>query len=206
MLVDGRVWILPHSLALWIPANMPHSIESTSESTLTTLWFDPACCPLTWDRVTPVHADALLAALATRLDDAELPRDARARTEAVLFDVIQPSTRDVVSLPDPIDERARRVTDALRASPADERTLAEWGREVGASARTLARALNNETGLGFHEWRTRVRILASLPRLAAGEPLAVVAGAVGYSTSSAFGAAFRRTIGVTPAKYFGGID
>ncbi|MGO9790014.1 MAG: helix-turn-helix domain-containing protein [Solirubrobacteraceae bacterium] len=38
--------------------------------------------------------------------------------------------------------------------------------------------------------------------LAAGEPVATVAGYVGYETPSAFIAAFRRHIGATPGAYF----
>jgi AraC-like DNA-binding protein len=47
-----------------------------------------------------------------------------------------------------------------------------------------------------------VRLRAALPRLAAGDPVSVVAGEVGYETPSAFVAAFRRETGVTPATYF----
>jgi len=41
--------------------------------------------------------------------------------------------------------------------------------------------------------------------LAAGEPVGNVARRVGYETSSAFVAAFRRETGLTPAAYFRGI-
>jgi AraC-like DNA-binding protein len=95
------------------------------------------------------------------------------------------------------------VADALDADPADQRTLAAWGRTVGASARTLARVWRVDTGTSFARWRTQLRLQAALPRLVAGVPVATVGRAVGYDTPSAFVAAFRRSTGVTPGSYFG---
>jgi len=42
----------------------------------------------------------------------------------------------------------------------------------------------------------------ALPLLAAGRSVSQVASAVGYDTSSAFVAAFRRETGTTPGAYF----
>ncbi len=102
----------------------------------------------------------------------------------------------------PVDERARRVADGLVADPADDRTLAEWGHEVGASARTLARSFVADTGLPFGRWRTMLRLHAAMQGLAKEEPVGNVARTVGYESVSAFVAAFRRETGITPAEYF----
>ena len=84
------------------------------------------------------------------------------------------------------------MAQTLRADPADRRTLQEWGQQVAASGRTLARAFVAETGVPFGRWRTLLRLQAALPMLADGEPVSRVAGRVGYDTPSAFVAAFRR--------------
>jgi AraC-like DNA-binding protein len=90
----------------------------------------------------------------------------------------------------------------LLADVTDTRLLAAWGRDVGASARTLARLFTAETGMGFERWRTPARLAAALPLLAAGTPVSATAHHVGYATPSAFVAAFRREVGSTPADYF----
>ena len=102
----------------------------------------------------------------------------------------------------PADDRARQVADGIAADPADGRTLAEWGHEVGASERTLARAFLADTGVSFGRWRTLLRVQAALAALARGEPVGNVARHVGYDSDSAFVQAFRRETGVTPAAYF----
>jgi AraC-like DNA-binding protein len=87
----------------------------------------------------------------------------------------------------------------LLADPADGRTLAEWGGQVGASGRTLARAFLTGTGITFGRWRRLARLQAALPQLAAGRAVGTVARHVGCQTPSAFVAAFRKETGLTPA-------
>ena len=55
--------------------------------------------------------------------------------------------------------------------------------------------------MSFATWRQQARLLESLRRLAAGEPVTKVALDCGYA--SAFGAMFRRALGVAPTAYFG---
>ncbi|HEU5151908.1 MAG TPA: AraC family transcriptional regulator [Iamia sp.] len=198
---EGRTWIVLPARALWIPAGVEHSVDALAGSEMTTLWLDPDRCPIGWDRTVLVAVDPLVALLVTRLLDPDLDAAARTRTEAVLFDVLEPVAADVLDLPLPDDDRARRVAEALLADPADDRTLAAWGRTVGASDRTLQRAFRSGTGLGFHEWRTRARVAVALRLLLTDRPIAAIAGDVGYATSSAFGAAFRRVTGLPPSAY-----
>src|SRR5207248_1446899 len=121
-----------------------------------------------------------------------------------LTDLLQPVAMATIDLRLPGDGRAREVALALRDCPADKRTLSEWGRQVGASERTLARGFHQGTGVPFGRWRTLLRLQAALPALAAGHPVATVARRVGYDTPSGFVAAFRRETGLTPGSYFTG--
>ena len=201
---EGRTWIVLPARALWIPAGVDHSVDALGGAEMTTLWLDPPRCPIGWDHTALVAVDPLVTLLVARLLDPHLDAAARTRAEAVLFDVLDPVAADVLDLPLPADDRARRVAEALLAAPADDRTLAAWGRTVGASDRTLQRAFRAGTGLGFHEWRSRARVAAALRLLLTDRPIAAIAGDVGYATSSAFGAAFRRVTGLPPSAYRSG--
>jgi AraC-like DNA-binding protein len=162
----------------------------------------PDRCPIAWGGCTPVGAGPLMAELIGYLEDEALDPARRAHAEAVLVDLLEPVATTAFDVRMPEEERARRVADALAADPADERTLAEWGHEVGASSRTLARGFLAGTGLPFGRWRSMLRLQAAVGSLAAGEAVASVARQVGYESASAFVAAFRRETGVTPATYF----
>jgi AraC-like DNA-binding protein len=119
-----------------------------------------------------------------------------------MLTLLDPIDVVTIELVHPRDPRAREVADALLASPEDRRSLAQWGHEIGASARTLTRAFIADTGITFNRWRAAVRVRAALPHLASGVPVHQVAGLVGYDTPSAFIAAFRRETGTTPGAYF----
>ena len=199
---SAAAWVLPPSRALWIPAGLRHETLSAGAATMRTLYIRPELCPVSWPDCTPVSASPLLAALIGYLEDPGLSPEHRTHAEAVLVDLLQPVTMATIEVRLPGEERARQVARALADDPADRRTLAEWGRQVGASERTLARGFAAGTGLAFGRWRSLLRLQAALPALAAGEPVGRVARRVGYESASAFVAAFRRETGVTPAAYF----
>jgi AraC-like DNA-binding protein len=151
---------------------------------------------------TVVQASPLLAELIGYLADGELDKNRRGHAETLLADLLTPVAVTTIELRLPANEPALRVAQALRKDPNDRRTLAEWGHMVNASERTLARAFIGGTGMPFGRWRTLLRLQAALPTLAAGDAVSRVATRVGYERPSAFVAAFRREIGVTPAAYF----
>ncbi len=197
-------WVLPSNRALWIPAGVAHETIASGSTTMKSLYLRPKLCTITWTRPQPVVAGPLLAELINYLAGATLGAQRRDRAEAVLLDLLEPVATTTLGAPMPHDARARArdVAYALLDNPADPRSLDDWGRHVGASARTLARAFRTDTGFGFDRWRTLTRLQAALPELAAGAPVTNVARHVGYHTTSAFVAAFRRQTGLTPGAYF----
>jgi AraC-like DNA-binding protein len=202
VLTDAGTYVLPPTRALWIPAGTPHETRASGAAILRSAYLRPARCPIRWADPAPVAVTPLLAELISHLGNDGLAPRQRARAETLLFELLTPIRAATLDVDHPADPRAREVADALLANPADGRTLHAWGRAVGASSRTLARAFLAETGLSFGRWRTMIRLQAALPRLADGAPVSVVAGQVGYGTTSAFVAAFRAQTGVTPGRYF----
>lgn len=203
VLVDGGgSHVLPPSRALWIPARTVHETRASGAAVLRSVYLRPRRCPIDWTTPTPVAVSPLLGELIHHLDNRALGAEGRSRAEAVLFDLLLPLRIATIDVRAPADPRARDVADGLLADPADPRTLHQWGRAVGASSRTLARAFLTDTGLSFGRWRTLIRLQASLPHLADGIPVTAVAPLVGYRTTSAYVAAFRAHTGVTPGRYF----
>ncbi|MDF5755080.1 helix-turn-helix transcriptional regulator [Spongiactinospora sp. TRM90649] len=199
--VDGMYWVLPPTRALWLPAGVAHETGATRDAVLCGLYLAPEHCPLDWREPTAVGVDGLLAELIGYLARTDLADDARRRAEAMVPDLLHPLPTRPIDVPEPTDERVRTVASALLADPADPRGLEAHARAAGVSRRTMTRLFARDTGMSFDHWRTQVRLRAALPLLAEGRPVSRVAHDVGYATSSAFLAAFRRTVGTTPRRY-----
>jgi AraC-like DNA-binding protein len=124
----------------------------------------------------------------------------QARLRAVLLDQLRASPQQPLHLPTPASPVLRALCDLLRADPADGRTLAELGREVGASDRTLSRLFRRDLGMTFPQWRTQLRLQHALVLLAEKTPVTTVAHRCGWSSASAFIDVFRRAFGHTPGS------
>jgi hypothetical protein len=106
-------------------------------------YVDPAQCPIVWDSARVVGASGLVGQLVAHLSQPALSIEERRRAEAVLWDVMVPPPTTTLSPLLPVDERARKVADALLADCHRSAHTRDVGRDVGASARTA------ETGMGF---------------------------------------------------------
>ena len=197
-----EAWVLPPTRALWIPAGVRHETLSEGVATMRSAYVRPGSCSIAWSKCTPVTVGTLMAEILGYLQNDDLDSLRREHAERVLVDLLEPVSAVSFSVRMPAEERARRVADMLAHDPTDGRSLAEWGDAVGASSRTLARAFLADTGLPFGRWRTLLRLHLAMEALAARESVATVARDVGYESSSAFVAAFRRETGITPAVYF----
>ncbi len=198
---EDSAWVLPPTRALWIPAGIRHETLSEGAATMRSGYVKPDACAIPWRDCTPVVVTPLMTELVAYLEDPTRSDGARAKAMGVLMDVLEPASTTSVDVRMPSEERARRVAEALTADPSADRTLEEWGHEVGASSRTLARCFVAETGLSFGRWRALLRVRAAMDALAGGEAVGNVAALVGYDSTSAFVSAFRRETGLTPASF-----
>jgi AraC-like DNA-binding protein len=197
-----EAWVLPPTRALWIPAGVRHETLSDGVATMRTAYVRPSTCSISWPTCTAVVVTPLAANLLAFLADEHLESSHRAHAEDLLVDLLKPVPTFSFEVRMPNDDRALQVAKMLTDNPADNRTLAEWGGDVGASSRTLARAFVTGTGLPFARWRVLVRLHCAMGGLGLGDSVSEVARKVGYESASAFVAAFRRETGITPAQYF----
>ena len=201
---DDGMWMVPPQRALWMPAGVRHSIVMLSDLTMRTLYlredvaaFMPEVC-----RVLPVSP--LLRELIVRATELPLNYDEHGPAGHVVALIIA-ELRGLQSLPLQLpmssDPRLRALCQALLDAPGDPRTLDEWAATLNASARTLARHFQSETGLSFGAWRQQARVLEAMGRLGNGAPVTQVALDLGYDSVSAFSAMFRRAAGASPSAY-----
>jgi AraC-like DNA-binding protein len=199
-------WVLPPSRALWIVANTDHVLFAKHSADTRVLYIQPhAVGAPDWKDCTVLEVSPLVRELvivcASQPWDYS-PQSPQARLAQVLLDQLSALPHSPVSLPMPLDARARRMVQLLQDDPAGREPLAALAVRVGASPRTIERLFATETHMSFGAWRHRHRLLAALEQLAHGESVTNVAFAVGYESASSFIASFRAMFGVTPARYF----
>ncbi len=198
-------WVVVPQRAVWIPATERHELHTFGPLALRSLFIQPdavvglptECCVV---NVSPLLRELIAAACALPKQYVLGGREEHIMT--LILDEIHAVSVAPLYLPEPRDPRLVQISTAMRAHPADNRTLDAWGRMVGASSRTLARLFLAETGLSFRQWQQQARLLESLVRLADGHAVTTVAMEVGYDSTSAFIAMFRRVLGTTPKQYF----
>ncbi|MFH9610592.1 AraC family transcriptional regulator [Streptomyces sp. NPDC017448] len=198
--VGERVWMITPALGLWMPAGTLHTGSASAGTRLRASFFGFRTTASISDTPVAVEITPLLRLLLERLGEPALAPGSRAATEALVLDVLTPSPRELL-VRVPSSALLRPIADAVREDPADQRTLTEWAAALGVSARTVTRAFTAETGAGFGRWVAAVRAQHAIGLLAAGWEVESVAEQVGYRSASAFGAAFRRTTGLTPGSF-----
>ncbi len=198
---EGAVVRLAPDRAAWIPGGQTHSVLIDRSFCYHSLYAPPGFVSAGPFRV--IHVRPLLRELI--LDAAHWARgkgcgQAEFHKALVMRHEIENAPRLSPGVDIPDDPRLAKVCRPLEQNPADDRGLTEWARVANASEKTLQRLFVAKTGLTFQQWRTYVRMNRASEMQARGERLIDIALAVGYSTESAFSAAFKRFYGKSPTQ------
>ncbi len=201
----SEAWIVPPDRAVYVPGGMTHTVAMRGQVEMRTLFIRPDAAPDRPAAATVLEVSDLLRAIVLALTEEPIAYDAAGRgglLASLALDEIARARPLSLVIPMPRDRRLVRLCDALLADPHRQETLEVWSEQVGASPRTLSRLFQEEIGLSFTVWRQRVRFYSALEALVRGEPVGLVARANGYASSSAFAAAFRKSLGVSPGSVF----
>jgi len=198
---QNEAWIVPPDRALYVPADMVHSVSMREAVEMRTLYIAPRRGLALPKAPVALMVTPLLRALVLALLDEDItyaPHSRADRIALLILDEIERARPLHMSIPMPQDARLLRVCEALIANPERASTLDDWTEHVGASRRTLARLFQKECGVTFTVWRQRVRFHAAIEALSRGLTVGEAARQSGYGSPSAFTSAFRRSFGVSP--------
>jgi AraC-like DNA-binding protein/mannose-6-phosphate isomerase-like protein (cupin superfamily) len=205
--VDGQngTWIVPPQRAVWIPPGCEHQVRMVGPVQMRTLYVEPGAAPGLPGECRVIEVSPLLRELILALMDEPVDYTPGSRGEAIARLLLQELVAVEalpLHLPQPRDARLQAVCRQIEARIGEDLPLEDIARDAGMSSRTLARLFRRETGMGFQQWRQQARLAEALARLAAGQPVGLVAADLGYAGPAAFTAMFRRSLGTTPSRYF----
>ncbi len=198
-------WMIPAGKAVLIPGLRRHSIRMWGEVSMRTLYLSPEldsaalrdsdCRVLA---VSPLLRELILRVIEMAALDRRVPE--HARLAAVVLDEIGRAAVTPLELPVPADVRGAAVAHEVLAAPGEAAGLGALARRHGVGRRTLERIFRGETGMSFGMWQQKARLLYSVRALAESRPVTEAALDAGYSSVSAYIAAFKRTFGCTPGR------
>ena len=203
--VGDQHYLIPPQYGLWLPPNISHIGMNRLAAWHCSVYIDATLTTPLPSIVCALGVSPLLKAL---LDDLRIhppiqepPSETVQRRLLLVRDELCSAPRISSYLPASDDGLLQPILDALDRAPADPRTLADWAAAVHTTERTLMRRFQSELGMGFLEWRQRLRVIKAMPLLQNGTKVETLSRDLGYASTSAFIAMFRRLTGVTPDEY-----
>ncbi|MFF2554978.1 AraC family transcriptional regulator [Nocardia sp. NPDC058058] len=199
---ERGTWVSPTDRISWTPPHFEHYHRAYGTTEISILEVPHDLCSALPTHPNVFAVSALLREAVLKLTaGSPLHPDAADRLLRVVVDELTDLPEQSLYLPEPTDDRLRTVTALLHANPAEPATLAELGRTAGAGERTLSRLFRNELGMGFHQWRTLLRVQHSLVHLGHGHTVTDTAMRCGWANPTSFIEAFTAIIGQTPGNY-----
>lgn len=199
-------WVVPPYRALWIPAGATHAVHMGGFTSTRSAYVQPevakqAGLPV---RCTVISVSPLLHALLSEAVDLPAEYALGSRDDDLMRLLVAEIARMPslpLSTPLPQEPRLANLCRALLASPSLDVDIDTMARKADMSRRSFTRLFREQTGMSFSHWRQQACLLAAVARLGRGQPVTRVAMELGYSSASAFTAAFRRTLGASPSHY-----
>ena len=200
-------WMIPTGRAVFIPAGCTHAIRMWGMVEMRTLYLRPELTGFEGAECRVVEVVPLLRELILRAVE-RMGLDSRAAHDARLIGLVEDEIRTAMAgaadsplaLPIPADDRASTLARYVLERPPLSDNVEDLGRRHGIARRTLERRFREETGMSFGMWRQKARLLDSIRLLADGRSVTDAALECGYSSVSAFIAAFKGTFGYTPGR------
>jgi AraC-like DNA-binding protein len=205
---QGQAWLLPPARAALIEAGRPIRVSIPHPVTTASVLFNTGFAPAPPAQLTVFDLSPLARALVSECGTWGEIDDPLTTYAETLFATLAAVTWRLAEQPSPVVVPAGRSSELRQALQLTEQRLSSEVRfedvaaEVGLAPRSLARRFEEETGMTWRAVLRRMRVLRAIEELAAGDaPVTTIAFAVGYTSLSAFNAAFRELTGRTPTEY-----
>jgi len=201
-------YFVPPERAVWLPPRVSHQTRYLTDTELRYIYVQ-----YDYTRDLPqtpqvMQVTTLLRALILEFMSyprSETDKGPAARIAAVILDQLKMLPVAPLQLPMPQDVRLRELCEGVVRCPAHIPSLSEAADRCATSVRSFER-IKAETGLSYRTWCRQVKLFRALELLASGRSVSDVSHKLGYEGPSAFVSTFKKAFGVTPGRYFDGVE
>ena len=209
--VEGQSWLIGSATALWVPPGVLHHVCADASVQYLSLFIEAqlaqAIAAAQSERLQCVVMQPLLRELIrSAARSATAPASLHAsqadrRLLQVIVDQLYQLEAAQQVLPLPLDRRLSHALSGIMQAPARSYTAQSLAQSANMSLRTLERIFLRETGLSFCQWQQRRCVIQAIELLQQGQQVKQIAAQLGYDSSSAFIAMFKRSTQLTPTEY-----
>ena len=199
-----KVWTLMPDQAFWMPAGIPHRIFHSEGASSGYLYLD---CD-TWSGFNqvcsvqlPMYALHGLMHIAESDQTKPLPRQKERLLKLIIEEVMNSQARPMFGLAVPKDERIKHVNSYILENPSEKVSLQDWADFFHISSKTFNRLVVKETGVTFQQWKNQLLVMNAIELMSKDRTIGWIASELGYGSTSAFSAMFRREMGLSPQEY-----
>lgn len=201
-------WMIPTGRAVFIPAGCTHAIRMWGAVEMRTLYLSPGLTGFENPNCRVVEVTPLLRELVLRTVE-RMGLDSRSAHDSRVIGLVEDEVKTVMERTEdsplvlalPADAQALTLARSVLDEPSVNDSVDRLAKKHGLARRTLERRFRDETGMSFGMWRQKARLLDSIRLLAQGKSVTDAALDCGYSSVSAFIAAFKSTFGYTPGHF-----
>ncbi|WP_187772237.1 helix-turn-helix transcriptional regulator [Agrobacterium sp. B1(2019)] len=204
--VPSGMWMVPPHCGVWVPGGMPHSNVATANARLFFLFVEPGAADLP-NRCCTLSLSPLVRELIIEMADQSAVATAHSElVTTLLLSALSRMPVEYLHLPLTDESRLLQIASELANNPSDRSTMAQWATRVAMSENSLARLVQQETGLTFGRWRQQLQLIVAIRSLSAGATVQQVSSDLGYESVSAFITMFKKALGTSPSKYLRNFD
>ena len=201
-------WMIPTGRAVFIPAGCAHAIRMWGTVEMRTLYLSPGLTAFENPSCRVVEVTPLLRELVLRIVE-RMGLDSRSAHDSRVIGLVEDEVKTAMDRTEdsplvlalPADAQALTLARSVLEEPSVNDSVDRLAKKHGLARRTLERRFRDETGMSFGMWRQKARLLDSIRLLAQGKSVTDAALDCGYSSVSAFIAAFKSTFGYTPGHF-----
>lgn len=202
--IDKLKCVLPPMRAAWIPSGIKHRAQMSNVTNYRSLYFDRSLQERLPRKLMIVDVNPLLHELIERMAfwPFNMPDEQQINTLNLFIEEFNQAKESHLNLPLPDDYRLQYWLETINDDDFIAPTLNDLSTQVGASAKTISRIFDKETGMSYQSWRQQWRLLGAIELLSKEVRVNEVADRLGFSSDSAFISFFRQQTGSTPLSYF----
>lgn len=204
VVTKNNIWIVNSLQGVWIAGNEEHQVYFPNNVKVVSAFIDESKLNSLPKNSFAFEPSFFLNSLLEKIISFSNPyvfTQQQNRIIEVFVDELSNLTPSKTFLPTSQDKRIKIVLDELMGNLSSKHTIEYYATKSCVSSRTLSRLFHKELGMGFGDWKMRLKLMEAVKQLGEKKSVKEIAFELGYENVSSFIVTFKKHFGKTPTNY-----